>query len=150
MRTQQQAERAEQQRIKNLVLNYDLTDDQTDGDSPSFHYVSGSKDSIRLVGTGSLNRRVQRHGPIQHTTKGEEGKTVEPEPTASTIVRQDSFTDETGPFDNIHNQPRYDKSGNTRQKQRARKLQLGDIDWYGDGSASCFHSLAGTYITSAD
>jgi regulator of nonsense transcripts 2 len=24
-----------------------------------------------------------------------------------------------------------DKSGNTRSKQRSRKLQLGDIDWYG-------------------
>lgn len=64
MLNQQQAERAEQQRIKNLVLNYDLTDDQTDG-----------------------------------------------------------------PFETIHNQPRYDKSGNTRSKQRARKLQLGDLDW---------------------
>ncbi|KAI9737821.1 MAG: hypothetical protein M1834_009190 [Cirrosporium novae-zelandiae] len=40
MRTQQQAEREEQQRIKNLVLNYDLRDDndQDDGDSNNFHY----------------------------------------------------------------------------------------------------------------
>ncbi|KAF2651212.1 ARM repeat-containing protein [Lophiostoma macrostomum CBS 122681] len=37
MRTKQQAEKEEQQRIKNLVLNYDLRDDNdTDGDSP-FH-----------------------------------------------------------------------------------------------------------------
>ncbi|KJX97909.1 nonsense-mediated mRNA decay factor (Upf2) like protein [Zymoseptoria brevis] len=64
MRSQQQAEKAEQQRIKNLVLNYDLTDDQQDG-----------------------------------------------------------------AFDTLHGAPRYDKSGNTRSKQRARKLQLGDIDW---------------------
>ena len=35
MRTQQQVERAEQQRIKSLVLNYDLSDEtHTDGDSP--------------------------------------------------------------------------------------------------------------------
>ncbi|KAI5358087.1 putative nonsense-mediated mRNA decay protein Nmd2/UPF2 [Septoria linicola] len=66
MRSQQQAERAEQQRIKNLVLNYDMTNDQEDGSVES-----------------------------------------------------------------LHNGPRYDKSGNTRSKQRARKLQLGDIDWYG-------------------
>ncbi|WPB00972.1 uncharacterized protein RHO25_005592 [Cercospora beticola] len=64
MRSQQEAERAEQQRIKNLVLNYDLTNDQEDG-----------------------------------------------------------------AFESLHNGPRYDKSGNTRSKQRARKLQLGDIDW---------------------
>jgi len=64
MRTQQQAEKAEQQRIKNLVLNYDLTDDQQDGG-----------------------------------------------------------------FETLHSGPRFDKAGNTRSKQRARKLQLGDIDW---------------------
>lgn len=38
MRTQQQAERAEQQRIKSLVLNYDLSnDDAQDGES-TFSY----------------------------------------------------------------------------------------------------------------
>jgi hypothetical protein len=31
MRTQQQAEKEEQRRIKNLVLNYDLTTDENDG-----------------------------------------------------------------------------------------------------------------------
>ena len=44
-------------------------------------------------------------------------------------LKQPSLTDGSGPFETIHNQPRYDKSGNTRSKQRARKLQLGDIDW---------------------
>ena len=57
MRTQQQAERAEQQRIKNLVLNYDLGDDQHDGEEPAFHYVqSPNGQHTRLVGKGSLNR----------------------------------------------------------------------------------------------
>ena len=36
-----------------------------------------------------------------------------------------------GALENPHSQPRLDKSGNTRSKQRARKLQLGDLDWYG-------------------
>jgi regulator of nonsense transcripts 2 len=38
MKTQQQAEREEQQRIKNLVLNYDLRDDseQNDGEHDVF------------------------------------------------------------------------------------------------------------------
>lgn len=44
MKTQQQAEREEQQRIKNLVLNYDLGDDNdsNDGDSnssPTHHFI---------------------------------------------------------------------------------------------------------------
>jgi regulator of nonsense transcripts 2 len=36
MKTQQQADREEQQRIKNLVLNYDLSNDndQNDGEDP--------------------------------------------------------------------------------------------------------------------
>ena len=53
MRTQQQAEREEQQRIKNLVLNYDLTDDQQDGEEPSFHYDScDSSDDKKADGPG--------------------------------------------------------------------------------------------------
>ncbi|KAF2279417.1 ARM repeat-containing protein [Westerdykella ornata] len=67
MLSKQQAQREEQQRIKNLVLNYDLRDDNdTDG------------------------------------------------------------------LDKTHNpyaQPRIDKAGNTRSNQRARKLQLNDINW---------------------
>lgn len=67
MRTQQEAERAEQQRIKNLVLNYDLRDDnETDG----------------------LDKQ---HNP--------------------------------------YNVPRIDKASNNRSTQRARKLQLSDVDW---------------------
>lgn len=142
MRTQQQAEKAEQQRIKNLVLNYDLTDDQQDGESPSFHYVQSSRShgQARLVGTGSLNSKVyiKRQGQSQHsTTSGEENfcpQSLSPPPY--TRQQQESLTDETGSFDTLHGAPRYDKSGNTRSKQRARKLQLGDIDWYGNRSSS--------------
>ena len=72
MRTQQQAEREEQQRIKNLVLNYDLTDDQQDGEQPSFHYVHNpNSNRVRLVGKGKLNQslptRTIRGGQPQHT-----------------------------------------------------------------------------------
>ncbi|KAI9805049.1 MAG: hypothetical protein M1825_000883 [Sarcosagium campestre] len=65
MKTQQEAEREEQQRIKSLVLNYDLRDEE-DG-----------------------------------------------------LERQ-----------NASPQAKTDRSGNNRSQQRARKLQLGDIDWY--------------------
>ena len=140
MRSQQEAERAEQQRIKNLVLNYDLTNDQEDGESPSFHYVQASDKTVRLVGTGSLNKRgPQQNGRLQHTTfSGGDERIGAPSPEAKQqIIRQDSFTDVTGAFESLHNGPRYDKSGNTRSKQRARKLQLGDIDWYGRSAPAC-------------
>jgi regulator of nonsense transcripts 2 len=87
MKTQQAAEREEQQRIKNLVLNYDLRDgEDQDGDStltpllpnPNIHY-----DNAGLEKAAGMN----------------------------------------------YSRP--DKSGNNRSGQRARKLQLNDLDWYG-------------------
>jgi len=143
MRTQQQAEREEQQRIKNLVLNYDLTDDQQDGEEPAFHYVqSPNSKRTRLVGQGSLNKSLQGHkfGRTQRSAHRGSGDTVKDDddatPVDSARPRIDSFADETGTIDGLHGQPRFDKAGNTRSKQRARKLQLGDIDWYGNRSSS--------------
>jgi regulator of nonsense transcripts 2 len=171
MRTQQQAEREEQQRIKNLVLNYDLTDDQQDGEPPSFHYVRNSnKNSVRLVGKGKLNEslptRNNRGSQSQQTTGpraadlpqyGGDKRRVSsdsgyssPPPLPLPAFAPPSFATPTtnrtiqhadrpeGTFEN-HTQiqpSRLDKSGNTRSKQRSRKLQLGDIDWYGRHSAS--------------
>lgn len=166
MRTQQQAEREEQQRIKNLVLNYDLTDDQQDGEEPSFHYVHNPNSKrVHLVGKGTLNQslptRNRRGGqfshkpaantdsPYQHfnnvddkrRTSSDSGYSSPPFlPQASThspannvnqtILHADGTK---GSFESPPQiQPaRVDKSGNTRSKQRSRKLQLGDIDWYG-------------------
>jgi regulator of nonsense transcripts 2 len=165
MRTQQQAEREEQQRIKNLVLNYDLTDDQQDGEPPSFHYVRNSKkNSVRLVGKGKLNEslptRNNRGSQSQQTTvsKAADHKRrvssdsgySSPPPLAPAFAPPLSFATPAinrtiqhadrpeGTFENHPQiQPsRLDKSGNTRSKQRSRKLQLGDIDWYGRQSAS--------------
>lgn len=144
MRTQQQAEKAEQQRIKNLVLNYDLTDDQQDGELPNFHYVqsqsSRNHGQVRLVGTGSLNSKVYAkcQGQSQRsTTSGEENHSPHSTspPSDDAIHHQGSLTDETGSFDTLHGAPRYDKSGNTRSKQRARQLKLSDVEWYGSKSA---------------
>lgn len=146
MRSQQQAERAEQQRIKNLVLNYDLNDDQHDGEEPAFHYVlSPNCKRTRLVGKGVLNKSLMKRngdgGQSQRSTSPatEKRDTLSPIDSASAQeikLRQDSFADETGHIDHPHSQPRQDKSGNSRSKQRARKLQMGDIDWYGDRSRS--------------
>ena len=140
MRSQQEAERAEQQRIKSLVLNYDLTDDQHDGEEPAFHYVQMSNSNRTvLVGKGVLNKslRPKSSGQSQHSTIPDNDKNSGAlAPIASNIQRHDSFADDSGPPDHPHSQPRQDKSGNSRSKQRARKLQLGDIDWYGNRSHS--------------
>jgi regulator of nonsense transcripts 2 len=96
MKTQQAAEREEQQRIKNLVLNYDLREgDDVDGDSLPF--------------------------PSR--------------PRNNTYKHNAGLAKAAGA-----NYSRPDKSSNTRSGQRARKLQLSDVDWYDpEGSP---HSLS--------
>lgn len=85
MKSQQQAEREEQQRIKNLVLNYELHDgEDQDGDS-----------------------------------------TLQPIQPNMNVHRQKLGIER---INSSHARP--DKSGNNRNGQRARKLQLSDVDWY--------------------
>jgi regulator of nonsense transcripts 2 len=86
MKTQQAAEREEQQRIKNLVLNYDLRDgEDQDGDSAQFPLLPNPNIHDGDVG-------LEKAAGMNYT--------------------------------------RTDKSGNNRSGQRARKLQLSDVDWY--------------------
>ncbi|KAH9815733.1 Up-frameshift suppressor 2 [Teratosphaeria destructans] len=146
MRTQQEAERAEQQRIKNLVLASDWTDDQQDGEEPSFHYMLGpGSKRTRLVGKGILNKSLKSasgcSGQSQHQTTRDNDAVK----NAAAVARAPLATLENGgntqlgalanesgnTIESLHGPPRMDKSGNTRSKQRARKLQLGDFDWYG-------------------
>jgi regulator of nonsense transcripts 2 len=59
MRSQQEQARAEQQRIKNLVLNYDLRDDDSNDGESSFHYImQPNTNRTVLVGKGALNRSL--------------------------------------------------------------------------------------------
>ena len=170
MRTQQEAERAEQQRIKNLVLNYDLNDDQNDGEEPSFHYMNiAGTHGTKLVGKGSFNRgpmqhQQQRGGPrsasgdqsqrsIAHEeerdVRGRDSFYATPPSSSASIRQQNISANETDPLvESLHRQPRYDKAGNTRSKQRARKLQLGDIDWYGSRSSTASATSSSTTSSS--
>ncbi|KAH7371089.1 armadillo-type protein [Pyrenochaeta sp. MPI-SDFR-AT-0127] len=92
MRSKQQADKEEQQRIKSLVLNYNEARDEVDdntGDSPFLYTLQPNTNRKR--------------------TKTHEGLDKTPNPYA---------------------QPRVDKAGNNRSNQRARKLQLSDVNWY--------------------
>ncbi len=94
MKTQQAAEREEQQRIKNLVLNYDLRDgEDQDGDLAQNPLLPNPNIHNRNTGLEKA--------------------------AALTYARPD-------------------KSGNNRSGQRARKLQLSDVDWY-DNKPSFSH-----------
>lgn len=122
MKTQKEAERAEQQRIKNLVLNYDLHESNTDQSGTDHHlhfnYFSQPNPNIKsktLPMTLAHNRLPQgpagaeRHGLPHHQHNAS--------------LHQSSSPANASP------RPA-DKSGTGRGGQRARKLQLSDVDWY--------------------
>ncbi|KAL9103986.1 MAG: hypothetical protein Q9163_001006 [Psora crenata] len=104
MKNQQEAEREEQQRIKNHILNLDLQDSTTDHTAHS-NLIEG------------LGVAAEKH---QHN--------------ASLTSRQPSNSAKTA----------VDKSGLNRRGERARKLQLSDVDWYDQTRESgSFRSFGG-------
>jgi hypothetical protein len=113
MKTQQAAEREEQQRIKSLVLNYDLMDkdDGADGEFPLTPWSPVKK----IPGYGGIGTGDLKNGLSNMTIAGLEGK-------------------EERRYTHGHRHGG-DKSANTRAAGRSRKLQLSDVDWY-DGPST--------------
>lgn len=120
MKSQKEAERAEQQRIKNLVLNYDLHEsnaDQTGTDNHLYlNYFSQPNPNIKikppLITPAHKNLSqgpgaVDKHGPSHHN---------------ATLHQSSSIA-------NANPRPA-DRPGASRSSQRGRKLQLSDVDWY--------------------
>lgn len=128
MKSQKEAERAEQQRIKNLVLNYDLQDSSTDAgtDNTISDYFSHPNPNLRdrrpagfpLV---TLNENTLAHSYISEGLSGEKHGSSHHQHNAS--LHQSSASNNSNP------RPA-DKSGTNRSGHRARKLQLSDVDWY--------------------
>lgn len=125
MKNQQEAERAEQQRIKNLVLNYDLQGsnaEQTGTDNDLyFDYFSNPNPNVpygfMIAHKGSskgLGAERHQHNPSLHLSSQS----------------------------NANAKPA-DKPSSNRSGQRARKLQLKDVDWYDRGSHSSSSSPRG-------
>jgi regulator of nonsense transcripts 2 len=134
MLRQQQAEKEEQQRIKNLVLNLDLRDenDGPDGEDPlsyllqpnpnisqerrhvAYRHVSAQKRELNenSLANSTLSQRLpSEHNNSTHTASSSQ-VTIDKHPQ------------------NPYMQPRVDKAGKGRSTQRARQLQVSDLDWY--------------------
>ena len=94
MKSQQAAEREEQLRIKNLVLNYDLREEseQHDGEPYGFPNSTGLPPPTENPNTKGLCLGSERFS-ASHSRSGQ---------------------------------------GSGRNSHRARKLQLSDVDWYGN------------------
>ena len=95
MKSQQAAEREEQQRIKSLVLNYDMHDENDHDGEPCPH---------------GLDLR-QSETPWMMDNPNTKGLPLGSERHSASHTRSEG--------------------GSRRNQQRARKLQLNDLDWYG-------------------
>lgn len=128
MKTQKEAERAEQQRIKNLVLSYDpesSTDQSGTAHDLYFDYFSQTNPNLPKQNLGfpclaPLEVNTLAHNESSQGLGGEKHGTSHHQHNAS--LHQASSN-------NASARPS-EKSGTNRSGHRARKLQLSDVDWY--------------------
>ncbi|KAL8719316.1 MAG: hypothetical protein Q9225_003660 [Loekoesia sp. 1 TL-2023] len=122
LKSQKEAERAEQQRIKNLVLNYDLAESSTDqagtGKSLYLDYFSHPNPNLSHI----LQSRSAAHSDV---SQGPGGEKQPPSHHPHNAPPQQS------PIINGASSRPTERSGGGRRGQQARKLQLSDVDWYG-------------------
>ena len=113
MKTQKEAERAEQQRIKNLVLNYDLQDttDHDGGPSDLSFSLPARPIHSTYLPRSSFTHTHKRH--LQVTGTSERHHNASLHHSVSNHAHRSA-----------------DKSGTNRGGPRVRKLQLSDVDWY--------------------
>lgn len=121
MKSQKEAERAEQQRIKNLVLNYDLSDSSAE--------QAGTDNSLYLDYFSHPNpnlSRIRTSENVAHIylSQGPGGEKQQPSPHPINAPLQQS------PITNGANHAPTNRSGGGRRGQQAKKLQLSDVDWY--------------------
>lgn len=119
MKSQKEAERAEQQRIKNLVLNYDLHEsnaDQTGTDNHLYlNYFSQPNPNIKIKSPAEILAHKLSQGPGVVDKHGPS--------------HQNATVHQSSPPANANPRPA-DRPGASRSSQRGRKLQLSDVDWY--------------------
>lgn len=121
MQSQKEAERAEQQRIKNLVLKYDLSDASAE--------QAGTENSLYLDHFSHPNpnlshMRTSKSMAHIYLSQGVGGEKQQPSPYPINAPLQQS------PITNGANHAPANRSGGGRRGQQARKLQLSDVDWY--------------------
>lgn len=117
MKTKQEAERAEQQRIKNLVLNYDLQDSaDQEGTFSDFNTYN----SYFLQSNPNLSGKRTKQPPVKKLAYDSENQGSGDKHHYNSSLHQSSG--------NISSR-NAEKAANSRGGQRARKLQLSDVDW---------------------
>jgi hypothetical protein len=145
MRHQQEAEKEEKKRLKNLVLNLDLRDDtDADGTDP-LSYLLQPNPNVKPSRRHTYRRLVSRRDSHKDVTLLPSSKmsTQSFVTNDSNVSNSISYNDENenthshvqgGSADrnlpNPYLQPRVDRAGKGRASQRGRQLQVSDLDWY--------------------
>ena len=128
MKSQKEAERAEQQRIKNLVLSYDpdSSTDQT-GTANNLYFDIFSHTNPNLP---QQNADFPNVAPTTEMTFAHNDipKGLGAEKHGASHHPHNPSLHQSSP--NHTNSRPADKSGANRSGHRARKLQLSDVDWY--------------------
>lgn len=120
VRSKREAERAEQQRIKNLVLNYDLQESNADQIGIQDHYFSQPNPNLKArprLGTYAHIGFAQGPDGLERlgNTHYHQANASQHYPSSSSSANGNARP-AGGP-------------GTNRNGQRARKLQLSDVDW---------------------
>jgi regulator of nonsense transcripts 2 len=139
MRHQQQAEKEEQQRIKNLVLNLDLRDENDGpdgGDSLSYPLQPNLNKASRNI----LPARSSAV-PASHFSASISSSSSASQFKSAPANQNEAHSPQGTPLEkhapNPYLQPRgVDKAGKGRASQRGRQLQVSDLDWYPGPSPS--------------
>jgi len=143
--------------MKQITLNMDFRDeDPADNGEAHFSYYDRQQPATlpppgkRTRVNANYNNLLLEHNPNIAVVRGISDN---PNPSSNnnhsnrfnkfnhdgTVTRTDAKTSDTGNLpDKTHNSPfaavgqRVDRASNARSSQRARKLQLSDVDWYAD------------------
>jgi regulator of nonsense transcripts 2 len=132
MRHQQQAEKEEQQRIKNLVLNLDLRDENEgpDGGDPLSYPLQPNLNKASRNVCPARSSALSPSFPSSLSTSAAFHKRA---PTGQNEAHSPKGTPLEKHAPNPYLQPRgVDKAGKGRASQRGRQLQVSDLDWYSD------------------
>lgn len=118
MRTQQEAEREEQQRIKRLVLNYDMHDNDDENANGTYIFPlqlnPNRRNQIPIAGRSRTSDYIHQVKKTKQNTAGEGGSSGPH--TFQEAISQDFAS-------------KGQSTRGTSRRQQTKKLQLSDMNW---------------------
>lgn len=144
MRHQQEAEKEEKKRLKNLVLNLDLRDDTDADGTDSFPHLLRPNPNLKAGRPILQGRTVSLRGTLLDSTAAEATSPLRclsidsSSGNVFSVEQKAHYPLQGGSIDrnlpNPYFQPRTDRPAKKSTPQRGRQLQVSDLDWYSPSS----------------